>query len=57
MLCSNLNFANSLLSKTKFAISLILTESMLLNGILTYSEVWYNIKEEHLTILESADNT
>ena len=37
-------------------ISLILRESMLLNGILTNSEVWFNVKEEHLTLLESADN-
>ena len=37
-------------------ISLILRESMLLNGILTNSEIWYNVTEEHLTLLESADN-
>ena len=28
---------------------------MLLNGILPNSEVWFNVKEEHLTLLESAD--
>ena len=38
-----------------FDIALILRESMLVNGILTNAEVWYNTKEEHLTILESAD--
>ena len=37
-------------------VALILRESMLLNGILTNSEVWYGVKEEHLTALESADN-
>ena len=37
-------------------IALVLRESMLLNGILTNCEVWYNVKEDHLTTLESADN-
>ena len=37
-------------------ISMVLRDSMLLNGILTNSEVWYNVTEEHLTLLESADN-
>ena len=37
-------------------VALILRESMLLNGIMTNSEVWYGVKEEHFTALESADN-
>ena len=37
-------------------ISLILRESMLLNGILPNSEVWYNVTDDHITLLESADN-
>ena len=37
-------------------IALTLRESMLVNGILTNSEVWYNTKEEHLRILENKDN-
>jgi hypothetical protein len=36
-------------------IALMLRDSMLINGILTNSEVWYNMKEEHLRILEAAD--
>ena len=37
-------------------VALILRDSLLLNGVLTNSEVWYNVKEEHLKKLESADN-
>ena len=36
--------------------ALILREAMLLNGIMTNSEVWYIVKEEHIKTLESADN-
>ena len=36
-------------------ISLTLRESMLLNGILPNSEVWYNIKNDHIHFFESAD--
>ena len=36
-------------------IALVLRESMLLKGILTKSEVWYNVKDEHIKVLESAD--
>ena len=33
-------------------ISLILRESMLLNGILPNTEVWYNLKDDHITLLD-----
>ena len=37
-------------------IALNLREAIFLNGILTNAEAWYNVKEEHLKILEAADN-
>ena len=36
-------------------IALVLRESMLINGIITNAEVWYNVNEEHYKILEAAD--
>ena len=36
-------------------IGLVFRESMLINGILTNSEVWYNVGEDHYKVLESAD--
>ena len=36
-------------------IAMMLKDSMLINGILTNSEVWYTLKEEHFKILETAD--
>ena len=36
--------------------ALILREAMLINGILTNCEVWYKVTEEHLKVLEAADN-
>ena len=36
-------------------IGLVFRESMLINGILTNSEVWYNVGEDHFKVLESAD--
>ena len=54
------NQITSILSSISFGffymdIALVLRESMLLNGILTNSEVWYNVKNEHIKVLESAD--
>ena len=40
-----------------FRISMALRESMMVNGIITNSEVWYNIKENHLVTLEEIDQT
>ena len=40
----------------KFDALIFYQDSLLLNGVLTNSEVWYNVKEEHLKKLESADN-
>ena len=37
-------------------IALDLRESIFLNGILTNSETWYNITEEHYKVLEDKDN-
>ena len=37
-------------------IALVIRDSMFLNGILTNSEVWYNMKDEHFKVLEAADN-
>ena len=37
-------------------IALVFREAMLINGIITNSEVWYNVHEEHFKALESADN-
>jgi hypothetical protein len=37
-------------------IALVFREAMLINAIITNSEVWYNVHEEHFKILESADN-
>ena len=37
-------------------IALTLRESMFINGVLTNSESWYNMKEEHFKILEMKDN-
>ena len=37
-------------------IALTLRESMFINGVLTNSETWYNMKEEHFKILEMKDN-
>ena len=36
--------------------ALILREAMLLNGIMTNSEIWYTVKDHHIKTLESADN-
>ena len=36
-------------------IALVFREAMLINGIITNSEVWYNVREEHFKVLESAD--
>ena len=38
-----------------FRIALTLRESMLINGILTNSEVWYGVKEKHFEELENLD--
>ena len=38
-----------------FRIALTLRESMMINGILTNSEVWYSVKKKHLDVLESLD--
>ena len=40
-----------------FRIALTLRESMLINGILTNSEVWYGVKEKHFEELENQDLT
>ena len=37
-------------------IALNLYEAIFLNGILTNAEAWYNVKEEHLKVLEAIDN-
>ena len=37
-------------------IALTLRESMFINVVLTNSESWYNMKEEHFKILEMKDN-
>ena len=37
-------------------IALTLRESMFLGGILTNSETWYNVREDHFKVLENADN-
>ena len=37
-------------------IALTLRESMFLSGILTNSETWYNVREDHFKVLENADN-
>ena len=39
-----------------FDIALTLRDSSFLSGILTNSETWYNLKEEHFKVLEVADN-
>ena len=39
-----------------FDIALTLRDSIFLSGILTNSETWYNLKEEHFKVLEVADN-
>ena len=38
-----------------FRIAFGLCESMLINGIITNSEVWYHVKEKHLEVLEGLD--
>ena len=38
-----------------FSIALSLRESMLLNGLLFNSEVWFTVREKHLETLESID--
>ena len=50
----------SILSSISFGmfyidIVMMLRESILVNGILTNSEIWYNMKEEHYKALETAD--
>ena len=38
-----------------FRISFILRNAMLVNGITTNAESWYNVKEAHLTVFEDID--
>ena len=40
-----------------FEIALTLRESMFLNGILTNSDIWYNLKETEVEILEELDRS
>ena len=38
-----------------FEVALLFRESFLLNGILTNSEAWYNVKSQEVEILEKCD--